>query len=77
MTNLNATACRQPAARPRPAARALLRAASVIFGPVAQAYRARRDTERLMNLNDHLLNDLGITRRDIDAVVRMGREPRG
>ena len=73
MTSLNATACRKPAAHDRPITRGVLRAAAAILAPLAQAYRTRRDTRHLLNLNDHLLNDLGITRRDIETVVRTGQ----
>jgi uncharacterized protein YjiS (DUF1127 family) len=75
MTNLNATAWQEPAAHDGPVARAVVRAAAVILAPLARTYRARRDVEHLMNLNEHLLKDLGITRRDID-VVRSGQVPR-
>lgn len=75
MTNLNATAWQKPAAHHRQVARAVVQAAVVILGPLARAYRARRDAEHLTNLNDHLLRDLGITCRDIDAVVRTGQVP--
>jgi uncharacterized protein YjiS (DUF1127 family) len=75
MTNLNATVWQKPAAHDRQVTRAVLRAAAVILGPLALAYRARRDAEHLMNLNDHLLKDLGVTRREIDTVVRTGQVP--
>jgi uncharacterized protein YjiS (DUF1127 family) len=75
MTNLNATMWQKPAAHDRPVVQALLQAASVILGPLARAYLARRDAEHLMSLNEHLLRDLGITHRDIDTVVRTGQVP--
>jgi uncharacterized protein YjiS (DUF1127 family) len=73
MRNLNITAWQKPgAAHERQVARAVARAAAVILGPLAQAYRARRDAEHLMSVNDYLLKDIGITRREIEAVIRRG-----
>lgn len=77
MTNLNATAWQKPGTTHHgQVARAVLRAAAVILGLLAQAYRARRDAEHLMSLNDHLLKDIGIAPREIEAVVHWGHVPR-
>ena len=47
-------------------------ACSLIEG-IAREARVRRDTNRLAEFDDHLLRDIGITRMDIDRVVRDGR----
>ena len=49
-----------------------------IFGvleDLIHAWRSRRDAEHLASLNNYLLKDIGITRNDIDAVVRQARYP--
>jgi len=71
MTSLDATALPKPdAGHPRDIARTAVRTLALMFGPLVEAYRARRDTEHLLGLNDSLLKDIGVTRREIDAVVR-------
>jgi uncharacterized protein YjiS (DUF1127 family) len=40
---------------------------------LAQRHRERRAIARLKELNDHLLNDLGLTRGEIEDSVRNGR----
>ena len=36
--------------------------------------RVRRDTQRLAEFDDYMLRDIGITRTDIEGVVRRGRD---
>jgi uncharacterized protein YjiS (DUF1127 family) len=74
MTNLNVTALPTPeTSHVRQATRAAARIVALILGPLAQAYRARRDAEHLMSLNDDLLRDIGIARSDIDFIIHTGR----
>jgi uncharacterized protein YjiS (DUF1127 family) len=73
MTDLSVTALQDPrAAHYRQAARAVARTVVLVLGLLAKANRARRDTKYLMSLNDYLLKDIGITRGEIEAVVRRG-----
>jgi uncharacterized protein YjiS (DUF1127 family) len=74
MTNLNATTHQPETARNRQGQLAMARIFAFIEHLV-HAYRSRRDAEHLAGLNDYLLKDMGITRTDIDAVVRRGRYP--
>ena len=77
MTNLNVATLQKPeVARHRHVARAVARTAALILKPLVQAYRARRDTEYLMGLNDDLLKDIGIARCEVDAAVRWGQAGR-
>jgi uncharacterized protein YjiS (DUF1127 family) len=77
MTNLNVATLQEPeVARHRHVARAVARTAALILKPLVQAYRARRDTEYLMGLNDDLLKDIGIARCEVDAAVRWGQARR-
>ena len=57
----------------RVAREAFALAASLIEG-AARELRARRDTERLAQYDDHMLRDIGLTRSDIEGAVRRGRE---
>lgn len=73
MTNLNATASQEPGiACNRQDRRAVVRMFAFLERLV-QAYRSRREAEHLAGLSDYLLKDIGITRSDIDLVVRSGR----
>ena len=75
MTNLNTTASHEPGTGcdrqgQRPVARIL-----AVLERLVQAYRSRRESEHLASLSDYLLKDMGITRGDIDVVVRSDRHP--
>jgi len=54
----------------RQVALAVARRVALILGYLAQAYRARRDSEHVMGFSDHLLKDIGIARCEIEAAVR-------
>ena len=43
-------------------------------GAIAQELRIRRDTRRLLEAELRMLRDLGISRADIERLVRYGRE---
>jgi uncharacterized protein YjiS (DUF1127 family) len=74
MMDLKVTALRKSgAAHDRQIARTVLRKVALIFSLLTQACRTRRDIERLMSFDDYLLKDMGITRGEIEAVVRRGR----
>jgi uncharacterized protein YjiS (DUF1127 family) len=74
MTNLNATALPTPqTSHVRQAARAAVRVVAVILAPLARAHRARRDAAHLMGLHDNLLKDIGVSRGEIETIVRTGR----
>jgi uncharacterized protein YjiS (DUF1127 family) len=74
MTNLNATVLQKPGTAPyRQAVRAVARTVALILAPLAQAYRARRDAEHLMSLNDALLKDIGVSRCEIDFILGTSR----
>ena len=73
MTDLNAPPSHQPETAcdsPAPGVVAWILAA---LESRIHAFRSRRDAEHLANLSDYLLKDMGITRKDIDVVVRRGR----
>ncbi len=73
MTNLNATASQGPGtACNRQGPRAITRIFAFLEG-LMHAHRSRREAEHLASLSDYLLKDIGITRSDIDMVVRGGR----
>ena len=74
MTNLNATTHQPETARNSQGQPPIARIFAFVEHLV-HAYRSRRDAEHLAALNDYLLKDMGITRNDIDAVVRRGRYP--
>jgi uncharacterized protein YjiS (DUF1127 family) len=40
---------------------------------LAKELRIRRDTRQLMNMSDHMLKDIGLTRSQIGYAVRFGR----
>ena len=41
---------------------------------IAQDFRVRRDTRKLMLMSDHMLKDIGLTRAEIGRAVRYGRD---
>jgi uncharacterized protein YjiS (DUF1127 family) len=45
-----------------------------IASAIARELRIRRDTQRLMDMSDHLLKDIGLRRADIPDAVRYGRD---
>ncbi len=57
---------------PRPALR-LLHLAYATYAVITRELRLRRDMQRLAEYDDHMLRDIGITRMDIDRIVRDGR----
>ena len=74
MTNLNATAPQTlQTSHVRQATRAAARIVALMLAPLAEAYRARRDAARLMGMNDDLLKDIGVSRGEIETLVRTGR----
>ncbi len=57
---------------PRPGLR-LLHLAYPTYAVIMRELRLRRDMQRLAEYDDHMLRDIGITRMDIDRIVRDGR----
>ncbi len=51
-----------------------LRGMGRILAALMLEHRARRATRHLMALDDYMLRDMGISRADIDRVVRIGRD---
>jgi uncharacterized protein YjiS (DUF1127 family) len=45
-----------------------------LVAPVLRWHRARRDTRQLMAFGDHMLQDLGLSRGEIEHAVRIGRD---
>jgi hypothetical protein len=41
---------------------------------IAREFHVRRDMRRLAGYDDYMLRDIGITRMDIDRIVRDGRD---
>ncbi len=56
----------------RPALR-LLHLAYTAYAAIAREIRLRREMQRLAEYDDCMLRDIGITRMDIEGVVRCGR----
>jgi uncharacterized protein YjiS (DUF1127 family) len=54
----------------------LLRLAYAAYAVIAREMRLRRDMQRLAEYDDAMLRDIGITRMDIEGIVRRGRDPR-
>lgn len=75
MTNLNATASHHPETACNNRASGAAARILAVLEHLVHVYRSRRDAEHLATLGDYLLKDIGITRNDIDAVVRRGRLP--
>ena len=75
MTNLNTTASHQPETACGSHVSGVVARILVVLERVVDAFRSRREAEHLASLGDYLLKDIGITRNDIDAVVRRGRLP--
>ena len=50
--------------------------ATALFGTIVRNFRNKRAAHALQMLDDHMLKDIGITRSDIDYVVRTGRRLR-
>jgi uncharacterized protein YjiS (DUF1127 family) len=57
----------------RVAREAFTLAASLIEG-AARELRVRRDMDRLAEFDDRMLRDIGLTRSEIEGVVRRGRD---
>ncbi len=57
---------------PHPALR-LLHLAYATYAVITRELHLRRDMQRLAEYDDHMLRDIGITRMDIDRIVRDGR----
>jgi uncharacterized protein YjiS (DUF1127 family) len=45
-----------------------------IAAAIAEELRIRRDMRQLMEMDDSMLKDIGLTRADIASVVRYGRD---
>jgi uncharacterized protein YjiS (DUF1127 family) len=75
MTERRTTALQKPGTvRYTQVARAVTQTVALMLEYLARVYRARRDTNYLMDLDDRLLKDIGISRGEIQAVVRRGQE---
>jgi uncharacterized protein YjiS (DUF1127 family) len=62
-----------PVARP-PLAGVVTWTVGRIAAAIANELRIRRDMRQLMAMDDHMLKDIGLTRADIGAAVRYGRD---
>jgi uncharacterized protein YjiS (DUF1127 family) len=59
----------------RPALAGLVtRSVARIVAAIANELRIRRDMRQLMAMDDVMLKDIGLTRADIGAAVRYGRD---
>jgi uncharacterized protein YjiS (DUF1127 family) len=59
----------------RPAfAGVVIRSVARIAAAIANELRIRRDMRQLMAMDDVMLKDIGLTRADIGAAVRYGRD---
>jgi uncharacterized protein YjiS (DUF1127 family) len=45
-----------------------------LVAPVRRWYRARRDARRLMTFDDHQLQDIGLSRDEMERALRTGRD---
>jgi uncharacterized protein YjiS (DUF1127 family) len=45
------------------------------FASLARSYRIRQDRRALQSMPDHMLRDIGVSRSEIDSVLRYGRSP--
>jgi uncharacterized protein YjiS (DUF1127 family) len=54
----------------------LLAGAGALATALVREIRLRRDARRLAELSDHMLKDIGVSRGEIDSVVRDGHPPR-
>jgi uncharacterized protein YjiS (DUF1127 family) len=45
-----------------------------LVAPVRRWHRAQRDARQLMALDDHLLQDIGLSRDEIERALRAGRD---
>jgi uncharacterized protein YjiS (DUF1127 family) len=45
-----------------------------IAAAIADELRMRRDLRQLRAMDDHMLNDIGLTRVDVGSAVRYGRD---
>jgi uncharacterized protein YjiS (DUF1127 family) len=63
----------QASAPARPALN-LLHVAYAAYAAIAREMRLRRDMQRLAEYDDYMLRDIGITRMDIEGVIRRGRD---
>lgn len=52
----------------------LLHSAFAAYVMIVRELRLRRDMRRLGEFSDHMLHDIGISRADIEGVVRRGRD---
>jgi uncharacterized protein YjiS (DUF1127 family) len=64
---------REESASTRVAREVFTLAVGLIEG-AARELRVRRDMDRLAEFDDHMLRDIGLTRSEIEGVVRCGRE---
>jgi uncharacterized protein YjiS (DUF1127 family) len=52
----------------------LMAATSRLVAPALRWHRARRDSRLLMALSDHMLQDIGLSRGELERAVRTGRD---
>jgi uncharacterized protein YjiS (DUF1127 family) len=45
-----------------------------IAAAIAEELRIRRDLQQLRAMDDHMLEDIGLTRMDVGSAVRYGRD---
>jgi uncharacterized protein YjiS (DUF1127 family) len=53
---------------------ASIRVVARIAAAIADELRMRRDLRQLRAMDDHMLNDIGLTRVDVGSAVRYGRD---
>ena len=53
---------------------AALRGVALLIAAIAHELRIRRDARRLAAMDDHMLEDIGLRRGEIEYCVRYGRD---
>lgn len=53
---------------------AAMRGAALLIAAIAHELRIRRDARRLAAMDDHMLEDIGLRRGEIEYCVRYGRD---
>jgi uncharacterized protein YjiS (DUF1127 family) len=53
---------------------AAIRGVALLIGAIANELRIRRDMRRLGTMDDHMLEDIGLRRGEIEYCVRYGRD---
>lgn len=54
-------------------AKPVLEALGAVWSTLVKHARMRRDAERLRNMDDRMLRDIGLTRSEVEGAVRHGR----